>query len=488
MRTFDGVVRDIVGEIAGQTGDWDYDPSLPRFGRDGRIVFSTRDGIYRVNGSGGTPDLLIPARPGEGPLVSPTMLPSGETVLFTIAPIGGGLGMGTIVAQSLKTGQRTRLLTGSQPHFDRTTGQLLYMLGGRVLAAALDPDTLAVSGASVPVVGNVLVTVDDGAQFAMSDQGTLIYTPGRPGSTVRRQLLWVDRQGRAVPLPIPASAFEAPRLSPNGRAVAAAIRDVITDVWKYDLVTGSPLRLTGAAPSASTPIWTPDGRAVSVAVEGPGVVSGLIDAPDRPPARLWGATLGDSRQPLHLSAWDRDGRVLAGTQQGDLWLLDTVHPARVHPEGAAAAHELAWSRALLIRTPFTERDPVFSPDGRWIAYSSDRSGSNEIYVQSYPALGEPQRVTNDGDAVEPLWSGNGREIFYRRHEAMMSVIITSGATVTAGPPRQLFDASFASPPGGPRGYDASPDGQHFVMVGHVEPEPVVRELSVLRHWSAKLRR
>ena len=112
---------------------------------------------------------------------------------------------------------------------DRKTGQLIYTVGGRVLAVAFNPDTLAASGVAVPLVGSVLVTPDSGAVFALNDRGTLVYTSGTPAAAVRRRLLWVDREGSIEALPIAPSAFEAPRLSPDGRNVAVTVRDVIAD-------------------------------------------------------------------------------------------------------------------------------------------------------------------------------------------------------------------------------------------------------------------
>ena len=474
-----GAVQDLdISRVSsGRTASWSYDPSLPTMGRDGSIVFASPSGICRM-GPGGRPEVIAAARPEDGPYFWPTMLPSGETVLFTVAPRQGGPGAGAIVAQSLKTGRRERLLLGSQPRFNPKTGQLIYTLGGRVLGVAFDPDTLALSGVAIPLVGNVLVTVDGGAVFALNDVGTLVYTPGRQLPAVRRKLLWVDRGGSAVPLPIPASAFEAPRLSPDGRTVAATVRDVISDVWTYDLTTGTPTRLTSSGPSSITPAWTPDGRTVGFAVDGQEVWWTPSNGVDGTPVRLWG-------EPVRLGAWSGDGRRLAGTLSGDLWFL---HMVATGPPlaGSGPASALPWSQAVRIQTPFTERDPVFSPDGRWIAFSSDQAGSSEIFVRSYPDLGEPQRITLDGSAGEPVWSRDGREIFYRRNTAVMAVTVTGGSTLTAGPPRQLFEGKFATSAVGGRNYDVAPDGQHFVMVSlEPEPEAGAREIRVVRNWSAK---
>jgi hypothetical protein len=200
------------------------------------------------------------------------------------------------------------------------------------------------------------------------------------------------------------------------------------------------------------------------------VLSILIGAIDREPDLLWKARSADSHQPVRLSGWSPDGNTLAGTQHDDLWLLD-----------------MTKARVILIQTPFTERDPVFSPDGRWLAYSSDRSGSDEIYVQSFPALGAPQRLTDQGTAVEPLWSRDGRELFYRRRDSVMAISVTAGLTFVAGPPRQLFEGKFATAVVRARNYDVAPDAKHFVMVGaEVRPESAAPELRIVRNWSSRL--
>ncbi len=130
---------------------------------------------------------------------------------------------------------------------------------------------------------------------------------------------------------------------------------------------------------------------------------------------------------------------------------------------------------------------MFSPDGRWIAYSSDASGSPEIYVRAYPGLADPQRLTSEGAAVEPVWSRDGRELFYRRLDRVMAVSVTTGSAFTAGPARPLFEGKYATG-ASIRDYDVSPDGQHFLMVGREsESESIPREIRVLRNWSAKLK-
>ena len=321
--------------------------------------------------------------------------------------------------------------------------------------------------------------------------------PGSALPSSRRRLVWVDRDGHVTPLPVAPNAFESPRLSPDGRSLAVTIRDVLTDVWTYDITGGAPTRLTTGMPSAATPVWSADGRAVSFTVVQsssqracaacPAVWSVPRAGAEPTPTRQWEARSGDSLEPVQLGGWSSDGRLLVGVQRGDLWVLDVANSDPAVPQSDTdAAHHVPWSRALVLQTPFVERDPAISPDGHWIAYVSGRSGRSEIYVQSYPNLTEPRQITSEGRASEPVWSRSGRELFYRRGDSMMVIPVSAMGAWSAGASRQLFEAKFAA--AGGRGYDVSPDGLHFVMIAKDEFDPVSRDIRVLRGWAAALSR
>ena len=497
VRIDGGAVETINGPPNARTGTWDRDGVSPKADADGAIVIETPYGICRVLASTGVNELIVPHRLEDGPYQSPSILPPGDVVLFAIAPASGNTSGSAIWAQSLKTGVRTRLLVGAQPHFDRATSSLVYARDGRVMAVSFDPKTLTVSGLAVPIVGNVQVTVDGGAQFAVGANGTLAYVAGRPEPTVRRRLVWVDRQGAVSALPIPANAFESPRVSPDGRSVAVAIRDVITDVWTYDLASGASTRVTPFMPPSGSPVWSADGRAVAFSVlhsstrracaACPAVWSASIDRAVPTSSLQWEARAGDSLEPVRLGGWSGDGRLLVGIQHGDLWVLDVAKREPPVPDtDENADHHVPWSRALVLQTPFDERDAAISPDGHWIAYASGRSGRSEIYVQSYPNLAEPRQVTEGGGASEPVWSRDGRELFYRRGATLMAMSVTTGAVWSAGSAHALFETTFAAT--GARGYDVSPDGKHFLMVASDDAKPVSRDIRVLRGWAAALSR
>lgn len=491
-----GTPKSISGAPDGQTGVWLADPT--GVSPEGVIVYASPYGICRVGFHGAAPEFLVSPAAGEGRYLSPTLLPSGETLLFTaVPPDSSSFGTGDIVAYSLKTGKRTSIVRGSQPQFDAKTRRLIYTIGGRVMAVPFDPETLRVSGVAEPLVGNVRLTADGGADFAMSAGGVVAYVPGSAVPAVRRRLVWVDRQGNVTPMSVTANAFESPRVSPDGRSLTVTIRDVLTDVWTYDIAGRAATRLTTGMPSAATPVWSADGRGVSFTVVQqssqrlctacPAVWTSAPEGTASTPTLLWEARYGDSLEPVRLGGWSGDGRVLVGTQHGDLWVLDVAKGEPGVPQSDAdPEHHVPWSRALVLQTPFVESEPAISPDGHWIAYASDRSGRSEIYVQSYPNLTEPRQITTDGGASEPVWSRNGRELFYRRGGAMMVMPVAASGTWSAGTPQRLFEAKFAA--AGVRGYDVSPDGMHFLMIARDEFDPVSRDIRVLRGWTAALSR
>jgi Tol biopolymer transport system component len=298
--------------------------------------------------------------------------------------------------------------------------------------------------------------------------------------------------------------------------VAVVIRDPIADVWTFDLATGQGARLAFSANLNDTPVWSPDGRVVSFAVPSilqrpeddpdppagglptPAVLSARVDAPG-PPTRVWTGRAWDGTEPVHLSAWSPDGRVLAGMQAGNLWLLDTAAP-----DGAGGSRAATRARLSVIQSPFAngnavnDRDPVFSPDGRWMAYTSDRSGRNEVYVQSFPSLTDVSQISVNGGA-EPVWSRDGLEIFYRQGQQMMAVKVRTQPSFFAASPDYLFGRSYALGPGGRtnydtvqgpaggRGYDVAADRQRFLMIKNEAPA-MAAALRIVRHWPGRLPR
>jgi Tol biopolymer transport system component len=264
-----------------------------------------------------------------------------------------------------------------------------------------------------------------------------------------------------------------PRLSPDGRRLALTITATRnTDVWVYDIARGALSRLTFEGTNAA-PLWTPDGKRITYQSERVGAWGLFWTAANGsgPEERL--TTSPSFQLP---ESWSPDGRLLAFRQIDpstgeDIWILPLEGERKPTP---------------FLRTTFDEREAAFSPDGRWIAYVSLESGRPEVYVQAFPGPGGKWQISTDG-GNRPLWARDGRELFYLRGDALMSVAITTRPAFTASVPRSLFQRGAA---GGfvETNYDVTPDGQRFVMAQGSEQEHAPTQLTLVLGWLGELDR
>lgn len=461
--------------------------ATPSWPRQDTILLATPRGIVRTTPTGDSPTLIVERHANEGAYFSPVLLPGGTAVVFTIAPTGEGHGAGTLVVASLSTGRRKVIRAGSQPRYDPASGRLLFASAGSVLAVPMDSASLEIDDLAFSVLAGVRVTPEGGALFDVSANGAIIYVPQTDEPASPRQLLWVDRQGETTPLPLAPAPFDTPKLSPDGKLLAFSVRDVLTDVWVYDLATGSRQRIAADANRNETPVWMGDGRTVFFAASGspasaPIVFSTRVEDGGRLATRYWQQRPGDQFVVPRLSSSTPDNKVLVGSRGAGLWWVDTVHGNRVTE---------VQTPVPVDQVPITMQSPAFSPDGRWIAYSSNRSGKREIYVQPFPAMDAIWQVSNNG-GVEPLWSRDGTELFYRGWQlpsnmfGMLSVPVNLRGSFSAGTPRNLFLEPKVG--GTLAGYDVTADGRRFVMIRQAPVSPAATPVRVVRHWAARLPR
>jgi serine/threonine-protein kinase len=341
---------------------------------------------------------------------------------------------------------------------------------GNLMVVPFDLAALEVTGDSVPVVQGVRLSPTS-LDYAISDNGTLIYVPSTSTGGLDRTLVWVNREGQEEPLAAEPQGYGSPRISPDGSRVAITIEEPGgSDVWIYDLEREILTRLTFDPAADHHAVWTPDGRRIVFdsgrvetghnlfwkAADGTGQVERLTTSP--------------TTQSTHSLSPDGKrlvfGEIVAPR---DLQVLSM--------EGERTSQPLFQSQ-------FNETRGMISPDGRWIAYESDESGHQEIYVRPFPNVEEGKwQISSDGGTM-PVWAPRGQELFYRNGEAMMMVGITTEPTFTAGSPVVLFTGRYTR--GVIVNYDISPDGQRFLMIKAVGGS--TGQINVVQNWFEELKR
>ena len=466
----------------------------------GQIVFAnSRGGLWQVPAAGGTPAAAtkLQSDAGEYSHRLPQVLPDGETVLYTVTNAGFPAWDDTfVVAQSLTTGTRKVLIEGAADARFVSTGHLVYLRKGTLMAVPFNPRRLEVSGPAVGVVSDVMqaadiqpLQIDTGAgQFAVSNAGSLVYATGGVFSQDRWSLVWVDRTGRSEALRVPPGAYGAPRLSPDGRRVAFNSTTGDWDVWTYEVQRGVAARVPMAGQQAG-PVWTPDSSRLaftsSVGREIVGPVL-LIDPDGRSPAERLTTTsvMGIP------GSWTPDGRALAFTTLAS-------HPTAGDSSASIVRNEI-WVASRDGKTEPRQllsegRAADFSADGRWLAYIS--GSPSQVYVQPYPALDRRAQISTEG-GINPAWRRDGREMYYLQNASasgalkvrVMAVPVSTTPTFSAGTPHLLFEGPFRTD-GPSRSYDVTPDGQRFLMVQEVQrPAARVSQMVLVQNWGEELKR
>jgi len=332
-----------------------------------------------------------------------------------------------------------------------------------VMAVPFDLQKLDITGDAFPVL-----EVVSSSDYASSDDGTLVYLPssGTDGQGTRNLVL-VDREGRTETL-TDERRLEAPRFSPDGQHIAVTSFGDF-NVWVYEIARGISTPLTFEGNNVH-PIWTPDGKRLTFRSNRTGQQS-IMWRPADGTGEAEILTESHSVQVPH--SWSPDGVLLAYSEglpeNGDLWVLSL--------EGEREPQEF-------LVTEFNERHSMFSPDGRWIVFTSDRSGRDEIYVKPYPQGGIVP--ISDGGGREPIWARDGRELFYRNGDKMMVVSVQTDPTFRAETSRLLFEGTYHSLVW-TSNYDISPDGQRIVIAEAVRGSAPT-QINVVLNWFEELKR
>jgi len=444
-----------------QAGSWGLDETIvftAGFGRAARL--------YRISVSGGKPEILATPDPDEGiySFATPQVLPDGKAVLFTI--VGSPQ---QIAVLSLETGEQKILIENGRQANYLESGHLIYEQSGNLMAALFNLTTLEVTSTPVPVLQGVRQFLQRPVDYAVSDEGTLVYVPD---SGRLNALVWVDREGQEERLGAEPRGYSDPRISPDGLRLAVAINESGTaDVWIYDLEREIPTRLTFDPATDHWPIWTPDSQRV-----------------------VFDSTREGAPHNLFWKAADGTGPVQRLTTSPN-----TQGAYSFSPDGMSLVHtEVSTSRNLqvlsmegeftsqpLLQSEFNERNGAISPSGRFIAYDSNESGQFEIYVRPFPNVDDGKwQISSDG-GVAPVWHPKEQELFYRNGSALEGVTIKTEPTFTAGSPAVLFTGNYLTGLTR-RQYDIAPDGQRFLMIKAVEGSTA--QINVVLNWFEELKR
>jgi eukaryotic-like serine/threonine-protein kinase len=447
-------------------------------------VATSPGAVLRIASAGGQPQeaVKIDFTKGERGHRHPYAVPGTRTILFTsLASDAETFDDARIVGFDTRSGRRQTLVEGGTHPRYSPSGHLVYARGGNLLAVRFDPAQLAISGQPFTALEGVLMSLNSGAaNFDISASGDLVYIPGL-SDKADRTLVWVDRNGRAEPLPLPPRSYLHPRFSPDGRQLAIEIEGPNHDLYLYDFARAVLAKMTTDGES-HWPVWSPDGTRLAYR-------SGHMAA-----WRMWELPADRSHAAQQLpgngvsqsaESWSPDGRVIAYTattnEPGSHIMVTSLEDRQ--------SHSIVDIRA-------TAGSPKFSPDGRWLAYCSSESGTPHVYVQAFPGPGAKIQVSADG-GTDPVWKRTGGEIYFRNGDKMMAVSVSTAPTFTAGRPQKLWEGRYShgmSASCGPAGatssnYDVTPDGARFLMVKDEAPDKAIsKQFVVVLGWADELTR
>ena len=456
--------------------------------RDGAIVFADNTrGLMQVSAAGGVASPLTTFDPSRKEVVHvlPSFLPDGRHFLYLRAssiPENSGVYVGSLNTKPEEQDSRRLLATTSGPVYapssDSDSGHVLFLRQGTLMAQPFDARRLELSGEAVPVAEQVGSVLDYGF-FSASGNGVLAY---RSGAGLDYQLTWFDRQGRVLAKVAEPGRYNSLAISPDGRRVAVSRTNPENtpnwDVWLLDVGRNTSARLTYEQVRATFPVWSADGNSV------------IFDSIRGGEVNLYlklASGAGDERPLLksdagykYATSSSRDGRFMLYTVEKpetktDLWVLPMQGDRKPTP---------------LLRTEYNERSGQFSPDGHWIAYISDESGSDEIYVREFSS-GSAQGfgdaagkwLISKGGGTDPRWRADGRELFYVASDGkLMSVDISDKPVFKAGASTPLFQL-----PPGFIGADVTSDGRRF-LVGVPVAQTATVPFTVVLNWQTTLKK
>ncbi len=426
--------------------------SYMAWGDDGAIwvspLNSSKEGVARIAVDGAITHPLA----ADPSLTVQQILPGSKYGLSVRSPQGTSFGQPFVV--NLRTGEAEPILGADVVEVRYAAGILAYVVGsGTLEAVRFDLAARRTVGEPVEIATNVSLSGGGGANFAMSAIGTLVFVPEAP-----RSLLLIDRDGASRPAVGDGRTFHMPRFSPDGRSLLTDFATIDgRDVWRLDLASQTLTRVTFERDGHDAE-WEPGGRGISfiTASRAPGTLTLLRATPgrsSRPDSLISSSRIG------YTGEWLPDGSAIitAGTglsreSKSDIAIIRNGGRGPIEP---------------VVATPFEESYPAVSPDGRWLAYTSDQTGTSEVYIRPLGRDGDEIRVSASGGS-EPAWGPGGRELFYRAQTggktSLVGARLTFGDAPAVSDRRTLFDVTEMASSTPHTNYDISPDGKRFAMV------------------------
>jgi serine/threonine-protein kinase len=449
---------------------------------DDTIVFSSAastglPSIMRVSASAGTPAVVLTpdGTQRQRQFRWPSVLPDGDTVLFTIRGFGS-FDEASVGMLSLASGTVTPLIERGYHARFVPSGHIVYVLGRNLMAVRFDARRKTLSGPPVTIIQDLATSTNIGdASFGFSALGFLVYATG--GNNVgTRSLVWVDRSGKEQALEAPTDAYAYPRISPDGTRIAIDVRDEDSDIVVLDLVRNSLTRPSPHPARDVYPVWTPDSKRIVFGSARDGADNLYVQNADGSGNVERLTTSTNSHIPYSFSA---DAKYLAIRAGGPDSSID-VHLFKI---GERDPRPLLASR-------FREANGEISPSSKWIAYQSDDSGTFEIYVRPFPDVNSGRWPVSVGGGTRPVWSRNGGELFYVSLTGdVMSVAVTEDPNFKAEAPKRLFRGDYMLEFEG-RSFDANSDGSRFLMIKRRTDDDLSMSssLTVVEHWFDELNR
>jgi Tol biopolymer transport system component len=456
------------------------------WGPDDTIYFANGTGLLKVAAAGGEPQRVtnLDVKRREIDQVFPEMLPGGKALLYAARTMEQpSFDEADIAAVNLASGERKILVKqGTDPHY-ASSGHLLFMRAGVLLAAPFDAENLEIKGAAVPVVEKILENPRIGAgQYAISKDGLLVYIPG--GVTYgEHELVFVDKVGNAKPLTANKRPYEDLTISPDGKYIATTIEGAVTNTWIHDIARDTETRFNSGIENRD-PAWSPDGKRIAY--------SGTKDGKY---AIFWKPLDGSAPEEV-LTTSDKNVDAWFFSPDGSTLLYAIYQVGAEENIGALPLHDREHPR-VLFPNEYDGEWAILSPDGKWIAFDGDESGKPEVYVAPYPAIAPRQRISTDG-GLHPIWSPDGRELYYRtgtspeeleqralaQKSRVMAVSIETKPAFKAGRVRLLFEGPYFE-----SGHDiaVTPDGKGFILIRESDTQTGPREMQVVVNWLEELK-